>query len=253
MHHPVIIIAVLEIVACMRATALCARHGRSARLHGIGQQIAQLERLDEVAVPDERAVRDAQVGGERGFDAGEPSESDSCVRNTAVVDCMVRCMAARSEAVELSPDEDRMVFISLMEGRPIDGSVGWCAALGELCEAMWSAEARPCGGLVLVVNGGGWTAYEDDDIEEGVGAESVGTVDAHAGCFASGVQAVDDVVDAVLHVDYLAVIVCWDAAHAVVHRREHRDGLTRDVDAGEDRCCLGYAGKPLHDDVFGEM
>ena len=50
---------------------------------------------------------------------------------------------------------------------------------------------------------------------------------------------------AVLLGQRLAVIVRGDAAHVVVHGRQHRDRLAGHVDAGEDARALGDAGQPL--------
>ena len=49
----------------------------------------------------------------------------------------------------------------------------------------------------------------------------------------------------------LAVIVGRDAAHVVVHGRQHRDRLSRHVDAGEDARGLGDAGQALVDAPSG--
>ena len=46
-------------------------------------------------------------------------------------------------------------------------------------------------------------------------------------------------------VEHLAPIVRRDAAHIVVHRRQHRDRLARHVDAGEDLGALRDARQPL--------
>ena len=50
-----------------------------------------------------------------------------------------------------------------------------------------------------------------------------------------------------------AVVVAGDAAHVVVHRRQHRDRLLRDIDAGEDARRLGDARQTLVDDLGPEM
>ena len=41
------------------------------------------------------------------------------------------------------------------------------------------------------------------------------------------------------------MIVCWDAAHAVVGGRQHRDRLSRDVHAGEYAGRFRYARQPF--------
>ena len=52
---------------------------------------------------------------------------------------------------------------------------------------------------------------------------------------------------------YLAVEVRGDAAHVVVHGRDHRDRLAGDVDAGEDLGALRDARQALVQDLRVEM
>lgn len=59
-----------------------------------------------------------------------PLDSESWVRNTAVVDCMVLCMSFRRAAVGVLPLESRNVLISLMESSPILSGAGVCGADG---------------------------------------------------------------------------------------------------------------------------
>ena len=49
------------------------------------------------------------------------------------------------------------------------------------------------------------------------------------------------------------MIVGGDAAHVVVHGRQHRDRLAAQVDAGEDRGVLGDAGQALVQDLRVEV
>ena len=74
-------------------------------------------------------------------------------------------------------------------------------------------------------------AAEHDEVDQRIGAEPVGAVHRDAGRLAERHQAGHDVVGiAVLLGQRLAVIVRGDAAHVVVHGRQHRDRL-----AGDDR------------------
>src|SRR2546429_537837 len=60
--EPVTVVALREILAGMRAAALGAIRRRVDGGSGLQQQVLELERLDEIGVPDERAVGDAYVG-----------------------------------------------------------------------------------------------------------------------------------------------------------------------------------------------
>ena len=76
----------------------------------------------------------------------------------------------------------------------------------------------------------------------------------HAGRFAERHQAGHHRVDiAVALGQHLAVIVRRDAAHVVVHGRQHRDRLLGEVDAREDARGLRDAGQPLVQHLRIEM
>src|SRR5690606_7423393 len=64
--HPVRIVAVREVLARMSATAFLTVDGTFNGGDGLHNEIVELERLDEIRVPDERTVADANIrhGGE---------------------------------------------------------------------------------------------------------------------------------------------------------------------------------------------
>src|SRR5690242_21350546 len=76
---------------------------------------------------------------------------------------------------------------------------------------------------------------------------------ADACCFASSIQPFHNVVFPVLHVQDLAMVVRWNAAHAVVHSRENWNRLFCDINARKDRSCLGNTRQPLVNDLLGQM
>ena len=58
---------------------------------------------------------------------------------------------------------------------------------------------------------------EDDQIEQGVGAQAIGAVNRHAGAFADGVKAIHNRIRiAVFRFNHLAVIIGRNAAHHVM-------------------------------------
>ena len=85
-------------------------------------------------------------------------------------------------------------------------------------------------------------------IEQRVGAQSVGTVHRHARAFTYRIQAIDHriVVGGVLR-DHLAMDVGRDAAHLVVDGGHHRDGLFGDVDIGKVVANLVHRRQSFHD------
>ena len=83
---------------------------------------------------------------------------------------------------------------------------------------------------------------EHYEVDQRIRAETVGAVYRDASRLADRHQAGHDHVGIAvgLH-EHLAVIVRGDAAHVVMHRRQHRDRLFGEVDAGEDAGGLGDA------------
>ena len=59
--HPVSIVALAEVLAGVCAAGLLARLRRQHGAAGVGQQVTQLQGLDEVRVPDERTVGHAHL------------------------------------------------------------------------------------------------------------------------------------------------------------------------------------------------
>ena len=104
--HPVDVVALGKILARMRAAAFVAVARALHRDHRLHDQVVVFERLDQVGVPDQRAVGDARRRRRRARRRGSsslPSASISPVRNTAQLFCMMRCMARRSCAVGVLP------------------------------------------------------------------------------------------------------------------------------------------------------
>src|SRR2546421_1102987 len=60
--EPVTVVALREILACVRAAALGAIRRRVDGGRGLQQQVLELEGLDEIGVPDERAIADPHLG-----------------------------------------------------------------------------------------------------------------------------------------------------------------------------------------------
>ncbi len=126
-------------------------------------------------------------------------------------------------------------------------------------ESAWSAEF---GGQLRLLGAGrdefrgahAGGAAEHHEIDQRIGAEPVGAMDGDAGRLAERHQAGDDDVRiAILLDDDLAVIIGRDAAHVVMHRRQHRDRLLGQIDAGENLGALRNSGQALMQDLRIEM
>jgi hypothetical protein len=59
--HPVLVVTVREILTGVGTTGFLADGGGFGGLDGAGEQVAELEGLDEVGVPDHAAVLDADL------------------------------------------------------------------------------------------------------------------------------------------------------------------------------------------------
>ena len=179
------------------------------------------------------ATRMSSVPFQTSWMSWTPSWSTGPSRNTAQLFCITRCMRRRSSDVAVPP----LAWRNLSR-RDSD-------ELGGVLRQLGLRGAR-FDGLAATQAGG---AAEHDEVDQRVGAEAVGAVDRHAGGFAQRHQAGHDRVRvAVLQGQNLAVIVRGDAAHVVVHGRQHRDRLAAQVDAGEHLGVLGDAGQTLGQD-----
>ena len=97
-------------------------------------------------------------------------------------------------------------------------------------------------GLVLGGDGVGAGASENDQIQQGIRSETIGTVHTGASGFTRCVQALDDHVLAVLDLDDLTLVVGRHTAHVVVHGGKDRDRLFGHVDTREDLGSLADTG-----------
>ena len=61
--HPVLVVALGEILAGMGAAGFLAVGGAFHGDDGLADQVVEFQRLEQVGVPDQRAVRDLDVGG----------------------------------------------------------------------------------------------------------------------------------------------------------------------------------------------
>ena len=241
MLHPVLVVAIGEVLARMRAAAFGAVERRVHGDHRLHDEVVELERLDQVGIPDQRTVGDLDVG-HRVVDLVDQlrrlPRSISPVRNTAQLFCITFCM----RSAQLRGRRLAVGVAELVEPRQREVG-GILRQVRLLLAGMHELGAAMRGG-----------AAEHHEVDQRVRAEPVGAVHRDAAGLAERHQAGHDgVVVAVLLGQHLAVIVRGDAAHVVVHGRHDRDRLARHVDAGEDaraipRCrAAARAGSPDRD------
>ena len=226
MLHPLLIIPLREILSRVRPPTLRPIRRAIRSLHSAGEQIPQLERLDEVGVPDHAAVLGAElrVGLVDGFDAAG-----------AFVEGFLR-----------AEDGDVGLHYFLHCGADFVGGFG-ARGCADFVEGGDGVGAGVGGDIFVglargevVADGVGDCAAEDDEVEEGVCAEAVCAVHGDAGGFSAGEEAGDDLVFALgVDGDYFAGVFGGDATHVVVDGGEDGDWLLSDVDAREDGGGLG--------------
>ena len=187
------------------------------RVHGGGgldDQVVELERLDQVGIPDQAAILDRDVR-DAGVDFCDPLDAG-----------LQRLAGAEHGAVFLH----RLLHLraELRGGR----AARCVAELVEAGEVIFAGAFRQVFlvgvGFEFLAATDARCAAEDDEVDQRVGAEAVGAVDRHAGRFADSHQARHDRIRIIASLgEDFAVIVRGDAAHVVVHGRQHRDRLFR--------------------------
>mmetsp|Transcript_20512 Transcript_20512/g.52063 ORF Transcript_20512/g.52063 Transcript_20512/m.52063 type:complete len:434 (+) Transcript_20512:262-1563(+) len=220
----------------MRAAALLARLCGDDRLRGKRQHVLQLQRLDQVRVPDHGAVRDAHLL--KGFAHVHHFRASLLQRLLRAENCGV----ALHDALHLTADRRRLE-------RP-----GGVAQLVQVGDGFVARQQRQRLRHVTRLGDGGNVVghcpAEHHDVEQRVGTQPVCAVHRGAGSLACGVEAGHRRVGgAGPGVEHLALVVGGDASHVVVHRGKHRDGLFGDVHAGEDGSGLGDARQTLGEHI----
>jgi len=104
--------------------------------------------------------------------------------------------------------------------------------------------------LVLLSDEFGCGPAEYNQVEEGVGAQAVGSVDARGGDFPAGPEARDDIGT---HAGDLALVIRGHPAHVVVDGRQHWAGIHSGVHACKCAHCLQNAGQALVEQLLGQM
>merc|ERR1719204_2507639 len=121
--------------------------------------------------------------------------------------------------------------------------------LGDGANAIAGGVAR----LMVLGDGVSASPTKDNQIQEGVSSQPVGTVDRGAGSFACSPQTIHHLVLATLVGDDLSSPVGGDSAHVVVDGGDDGDGFAGDVDAGEDHGRLGDSGQTLGQLLWGQV
>ena len=230
------VVALGVVLARLRAAAFRAVGGRLDRAHRLQQQVVELERLDEIRVPDQRAVADCDVAERR-------------EHLLELIDTLLQRIAGAKHgrmslhhALHLEPDlrRRRLALRVAQLVEPRDGLVAGARR----------ERPRPSAALDELAAPLRRRAAEHDEIDQRVRAEPIGAVHGDARSLADRHEPRHDLLLAVAVLrERLAVIVRRHAAHVVVHRRQHGNRRLQNVDAGENLRRLADAGQALVDDV----
>lgn len=204
------------------------------------QQVPELESLGKIGVPDHGAVLDADLGVH-------------LVDLRDLLDTLVQRL--------LRPEDGDIALHDLLHGQTnlggVLGAVGGTDLVENLDRVSTSISRQRVelrAGLEVVADGVRDGTAEDDEIEEGVGTETVSTVDGHTGSLTAGEETGHNLVLALL-VDgkNLTSVAGGDTTHVVVDSRKDGNGLLADIDTSEDTGSLGDTGKTLGENLSGEM
>lgn len=109
-------------------------------------------------------------------------------------------------------------------------------------------------GVEVVSDGVRHGTAEDDEIQQRVGTQTVGSVNGHTGSLTAGEQTGDDLVVALLvNGENLTGVSGRDTTHVVVDGGQDGDGLLSDVDASEDTSSLRDTRQTLSKDLSGQV
>mmetsp|Transcript_73039 Transcript_73039/g.207205 ORF Transcript_73039/g.207205 Transcript_73039/m.207205 type:complete len:213 (+) Transcript_73039:408-1046(+) len=198
-------------------------------LGSLVQKVLQLQRLDEVRVPDHAAVGDADV--------------------LVLLHGLVDDALALGQVLGVAVDRGVLLHGNLQlpaELRSGDGALAVAdlvqARQGGLAGVFGQLDGRAVGLHQLRGRVSGLPA-EDHEVQQRVCAQPVRAVDRGAATFSGSQEAGHN--RALRIADTLRLPVGRDAAHVVVHRRQHGCGLLCHVHAGKYLCRLGDARQPL--------
>merc|ERR1711871_1309973 len=186
-------------------------------------QVVELDGLDEVSVPDHRSVSDLKSG--------------------QVSSNIVQLLAALLQDRLVAEHGSMLLHGTLHLVAELVGghvAVSIADALNTvnavLTSLLWPLTVGVAG-LVGGRNGVGTGTPEDDNVQQRVGAQAVGTMHRGRCSLTSSIEAVHNLILAVDVRHHLTLIVGGDATHVVVHSRQDRNGLLGHIHTGEDGRC----------------
>ena len=222
--------AVLVVHPGVGAAAFLARLGADHGGHRVGHQVAKLQRLHQVGVPDQRLIRDLQV------------RHLAVDRRHIGAAFLQRFLGAEDGGVLLHL---ALHFQPQISGR--DGAIGVARGVEPGHRLIDGGLIERAVRLIRVDNLARLDrrgAAKDNKVDQGVRSETVRPVDGGATRLAHRHQAGLEAIRVVRRrVQRLPPVIGRDAAHVVVDGRDDRDRLLIHVDAGENLGAFRNAGQ----------
>mmetsp|Transcript_2186 Transcript_2186/g.3675 ORF Transcript_2186/g.3675 Transcript_2186/m.3675 type:complete len:371 (-) Transcript_2186:799-1911(-) len=235
--HPHFVVTIREVLVRMRTSGLLTSLCRHHLLAGLVEQVLQLKRLDEIGVPHQAAVLDANILVLL-HDLGDLFSALQEVLRVAVHGCELLHGDLELPPEICSGDWACGIPDHVKAGDGLLTCIGWQCH----CRAVWCHQL--CSGV-------GRLTSEDHEVEERVGTQAVGAMHRCATSLPGCQKARNDHVSLVF--DDLALPVGRNATHIVVHGRQDWSRLLCDINACEDLGCLGNAWETLSEGLWWQV
>lgn len=254
--HPVLVVTLGVVLTGVSATRLLSGSGSGGGLDTshvsiktdkdrivnlrASEQVPELERLNEIRVPDHAAILDANLG-------------EGLINLVDLLHTLIQAL--------LGTEDADIALHGLLHRKTDLSSALRAVSIAELVEDLnrvstsISAERLEslARGEVIADSVGNGTA-ENNQVEQGVGTETVSTVDGHASGFTTGEETGHNLVVALLiNSEHLTSVPGGDTTHVVVDGGKDGDGLLANIDTSEDTSGLRDTGETLGKNLGGEM
>mmetsp|Transcript_58525 Transcript_58525/g.125865 ORF Transcript_58525/g.125865 Transcript_58525/m.125865 type:complete len:404 (-) Transcript_58525:43-1254(-) len=209
--HPVHVITIREIFLSVSPARLLASLSTEHLLCSLRQQVLKLHSLDQVRVPDQSAIRHTHI-----------LELLQDLRHLSLAGLQILGIAV-DRGVLL---HGQLQFLAQSRGRDRATRI---AELVEASNCLGTSILRNLHrrgvGLHQLGRGVRSLSSENNQIEQRVGSQTIGTVHGGTTGLTSSQQPLHNLVLASLVLDHLGLPVGRNTSHVVVHRRQHRDRL----------------------------
>mmetsp|Transcript_24577 Transcript_24577/g.61654 ORF Transcript_24577/g.61654 Transcript_24577/m.61654 type:complete len:228 (+) Transcript_24577:205-888(+) len=224
----------------MSATTLLTSFGTGHGLHGLVEQVLQLECLHEVRVPHQGAIS--------GLDTFHAVEDLTHLAHTLLESLLITehstvllhgalHVVTNDVCRKITICEPQLIQVGDRSSTSILGQ--WLLCLTGLCE--FFDAVCTC-------------TTKHNDIQQRVCSQTIGTVNRDR-CALTGGEKTRNNLRLVItfNCDHLTHVVGRNTAHVVVNRRQNRDRLLGHIDTSKDLCGFRNAGQTFGQDLWAQM